>query len=145
MLSYSQACERVLATATPGTTEMLPLQSAYRRTLARQVLAPMDHPFFDQTAVDGYAIRFADLLAGTPLRIVDSIRAGDAGERALGVGEELAHTSLRIGLGRFTTKEEVEYAAKRIIQEVNRLRDMSPLWEMAQEGIDITQIKWAEH
>ncbi|MBP6985009.1 MAG: IscS subfamily cysteine desulfurase [Alphaproteobacteria bacterium] len=65
--------------------------------------------------------------------------------RALGVGEELAHTSLRIGLGRFTTKEEVEYAAKRIIQEVNRLRDMSPLWEMAQEGIDITQIKWAEH
>lgn len=65
--------------------------------------------------------------------------------RALGVGEELAHTSLRIGIGRFTTQEEVEYAATRIIHEVTRLREMSPLWEMAQEGIDITQIKWAEH
>lgn len=65
--------------------------------------------------------------------------------RALGVGEELAHTSLRIGIGRFTTAEELDYAANRIINEVNRLREMSPLWEMAQEGIDITQIKWAEH
>jgi cysteine desulfurase len=65
--------------------------------------------------------------------------------RALGVGEDLAHTSLRIGLGRFTTLEEVDHAATRIIHEVKRLRDMSPLWEMAQEGIDITQIKWAEH
>lgn len=65
--------------------------------------------------------------------------------RALGVGEELAHTSLRIGFGRFTTKEDVTYAADRIIKEVNRLRDMSPLWEMAQNGIDISQIKWAQH
>ncbi len=65
--------------------------------------------------------------------------------RALGVGEDLAHTSLRIGFGRFTTIEEVDYAANRIISEVTRLREMSPLWEMAQEGIDITQIKWAEH
>lgn len=65
--------------------------------------------------------------------------------RALGVGEDLAHTSLRIGFGRYTTQEEVDYAADRIIAEVNRLREMSPLWEMAQEGIDITQIKWAAH
>src|SRR3990167_8378801 len=53
--------------------------------------------------------------------------------RALGVGEDLAHTSLRIGFGRYTTQEEVDYAADRIIAEVNRLREMSPLWEMAQE------------
>lgn len=65
--------------------------------------------------------------------------------RALGVGVELAHTSLRIGFGRFTTQDEIDYAADRIIQEVSRLREMSPLWEMAQEGIDIRQIKWAEH
>lgn len=65
--------------------------------------------------------------------------------RALGVGEELAHTSLRIGIGRFTTADEIDYAANRIISEVKRLREMSPLWEMAQEGIDITQIKWAAH
>jgi cysteine desulfurase len=65
--------------------------------------------------------------------------------RALGVEEELAHTSLRIGLGRFTTAEEVDYAVDRIVGEVRRLRSMSPLWEMAQEGIDIKSIKWAEH
>jgi cysteine desulfurase len=65
--------------------------------------------------------------------------------RALGVEEELAHTSLRLGLGRFTTQEEVDYAAERIVAEVNRLREMSPLWEMAQEGIDIKSIQWAGH
>jgi cysteine desulfurase len=65
--------------------------------------------------------------------------------RALGVDEELAHTSLRIGIGRFTTEQEVDYAVDRIAGEVTRLRNMSPLWEMAQEGIDLKSIKWAEH
>jgi cysteine desulfurase len=65
--------------------------------------------------------------------------------RALGVEEELAHTSLRIGFGRFTTEAEVDYAAERIVQAVSKLRKMSPLWEMAQEGVDIKSIKWAAH
>lgn len=65
--------------------------------------------------------------------------------RALGVSEELAHTSLRIGLGRFTTEQEIDYATECIIKAVNRLRDLSPLWEMAQEGIDISKIQWAAH
>jgi cysteine desulfurase len=65
--------------------------------------------------------------------------------RALGVEEELAHTSLRIGFGRFTTEAEVDYAADRIIAAVQKLREMSPLWEMAQAGIDIKSIQWAAH
>jgi cysteine desulfurase len=65
--------------------------------------------------------------------------------RALGVEEELAHTSLRLGLGRFTTEEDIDYAVERIAKEVNRLRELSPLWDMAQAGIDIKSIKWAEH
>ncbi|MBI3453548.1 MAG: IscS subfamily cysteine desulfurase [Rhodospirillales bacterium] len=65
--------------------------------------------------------------------------------RALGVGEDLAHTSLRIGFGRFTTEAEVDYAADRIVEAVQKLRDLSPLWEMAQEGVDIKSIKWAAH
>ncbi|OKH86956.1 IscS subfamily cysteine desulfurase [Thalassospira sp. TSL5-1] len=65
--------------------------------------------------------------------------------RALGVDEELAHTSLRIGIGRFTTREELDQAVDAICNEVERLREMSPLWEMAQEGIDIKSIEWAEH
>jgi cysteine desulfurase len=65
--------------------------------------------------------------------------------RALGVTEDLAHTSLRIGFGRFTTEDEVDYAADRIVEAVQKLRAMSPLWEMAQEGIDIKSIQWAAH
>lgn len=65
--------------------------------------------------------------------------------RALGVEEELAHTSLRIGIGRFTTEKEVDQAVSAIVKEVLRLRSLSPLWEMAQEGIDISKIEWAEH
>lgn len=65
--------------------------------------------------------------------------------RALGVEEELAHTSLRIGFGRFTTEEDVDYAVSEIVAQVKRLREMSPLWEMAQEGIDIKSIEWAAH
>lgn len=65
--------------------------------------------------------------------------------RALGVGEDLAHTSLRLSVGRFTTEAEVDQAAETIITAVTKLREMSPLWEMAQEGIDITKIEWAGH
>jgi len=63
--------------------------------------------------------------------------------KALGVGEDLAHTSIRFGLGRFNTDEEVAYVTERVVQEVRRLRDMSPLYEMAKEGIDIKSFNWA--
>lgn len=62
--------------------------------------------------------------------------------RAIGVTEDLAHTSLRLGFGRFTTEEEIDYAIDLIKREVSRLREMSPLWEMVQEGIDIKTIEW---
>jgi cysteine desulfurase len=65
--------------------------------------------------------------------------------RALGVEEELAHTSLRLGIGRFTTEAEVDQAIASITTAVNKLRAMSPLWDMAQEGIDIKSIQWAAH
>ncbi|MBT5374186.1 MAG: IscS subfamily cysteine desulfurase [Rhodospirillaceae bacterium] len=65
--------------------------------------------------------------------------------RALGVTEDLAHTSLRLGLGRFTTEKEVDAAVAEIVSNVQKLRELSPLWEMAQEGIDIKSIEWAAH
>ena len=65
--------------------------------------------------------------------------------RAIGVSEDMAHTSLRIGLGRFTTDEEVEYAISLIGKEVSRLREMSPLWEMTMDGIDLKTISWTQH
>ena len=65
--------------------------------------------------------------------------------RAIGLGEDMAHTSLRICIGRFTTEAEVDFAVQTICERVGKLRDMSPLWEMAQEGIDIKSIEWAGH
>jgi cysteine desulfurase len=62
--------------------------------------------------------------------------------KALGVGEDLAHTSIRFGLGRFTTPEEVDYVIDKMVQVVTKLRELSPLYEMAKEGIDISKVKW---
>jgi len=65
--------------------------------------------------------------------------------KALGVGDELAHSSIRFGMGRFSTQEEVDYVAEKVIQVVNHLRDLSPLWEMVQEGIDLDTVVWTAH
>ena len=65
--------------------------------------------------------------------------------RAMGLDDELAHSSLRMTIGRFTTEEEIDYVVELIEKHVKRLRDMSPLWEMVQEGIDLNSIQWAAH
>ena len=65
--------------------------------------------------------------------------------RAVGVQEEMAHTSIRFGLGRFNTEEEVDYVTKLVVGKVNKLRELSPLYEMAQQGIDLKSIQWAAH
>lgn len=65
--------------------------------------------------------------------------------RALGVGDDLAHSSIRFGIGRYTTEEEIDYVANIVIDAVKRLRDMSPLYEMVKEGIDLNTIEWAAH
>ena len=65
--------------------------------------------------------------------------------RALGVGNDLAHSSLRFGLGRFNTDEEVDYTIGRVVETVKRLREMSPLYEMAKEGIDLKSVQWTQH
>src|SRR6202043_3356045 len=62
--------------------------------------------------------------------------------RALGINEELAHSSIRFGIGRFNTGEEVDFVTERVSKEVKRLREMSPLYEMAKEGIDLKSVNW---
>jgi cysteine desulfurase len=65
--------------------------------------------------------------------------------RALGRSDELAHSSLRITIGRFTTEADIDYAIETIRQNVAKLRDLSPLWDMYKEGIDLSTIQWAAH
>jgi cysteine desulfurase len=62
----------------------------------------------------------------------------------LGAAEDMAHSSLRFGIGRFTTEAEIDFVIGKIVATVQKLRDMSPLWEMVQEGIDINTIDWAQ-
>ncbi len=65
--------------------------------------------------------------------------------KALGVGEDLAHTSIRFGLGRFNSEEEVDYVSARVVETVRRLRELSPLYEMAKEGMDLSKMTWNTH
>jgi cysteine desulfurase len=65
--------------------------------------------------------------------------------KALGLGDDLAHSSIRFGLGRFTTEEEVDYTAEKLIDVVKKLRELSPLYEMAKEGIDLSKVNWTAH
>jgi cysteine desulfurase len=65
--------------------------------------------------------------------------------KSLGLGDDLAHSSIRFGLGRFNTKEEVEYTANKLVEVVTKLRELSPLYEMAKEGIDLTKVQWTAH
>jgi cysteine desulfurase len=65
--------------------------------------------------------------------------------KALGMGDDLAHSSIRFGIGRFNTQAEVDYVADRVIEVVRKLRELSPLYEMAKEGIDLTKVQWTAH
>jgi cysteine desulfurase len=65
--------------------------------------------------------------------------------KALGLGDDLAHSSLRLSLGRFTTEDDVDYAIEKISKGVEHMRSISPIWEMYKEGIDLKSVKWTEH
>ena len=65
--------------------------------------------------------------------------------RALGLNDELAHSSLRFTIGRFTTEADIDYAIDKIRDAVNKLRELSPLWDMYKDGVDMNQVKWAAH
>ncbi|WP_037215595.1 IscS subfamily cysteine desulfurase, partial [Rickettsia prowazekii] len=65
--------------------------------------------------------------------------------RSIGISEELAHTSIRFGIGRFTTEQEIDYAVNLVCSKIDKLRRLSPLWEMMQEGVDLKKIRWTAH
>ena len=65
--------------------------------------------------------------------------------KAIGVGDDIAHSSIRFSVGRFNTEAEIDYAVAQVVAAVRKLRELSPLYEMAREGIDLTKVDWAQH
>ncbi len=65
--------------------------------------------------------------------------------KALGAGDDLARSSIRFGLGRFTTEEEIDYTIGKVVEVVKKLRELSPLYEMVKEGIDLSKVEWTAH
>ena len=98
----------------------------------------MSAPELVGVTIDG---RVVEVPKGTGL--VEAFSETGRAEGFSGVGEELAHSSIRFGLGRFNTNEEVDYTIGRVNEAVNRLRELSPLWEMVQEGVDLSKVQWA--
>ncbi len=135
-----------------------------RDRLARHLTSSLDHVFLNGPALDSgkrlpnnLNLSFAYVEGeGLMMAIKDvAVSSGSACTsaslepsyvlRAIGVDEELAHTSIRFGLGRFNTDEEVDYVGDLVVNKVKKLRDLSPLYEMAREGIDLKSIQWAAH
>lgn len=94
---------------------------------------------------EGLMMGFKDLCVSSGSACTSSSLEPSYVLRAIGVTEDLAHTSIRFSIGNFTTEEEIEKTILKVVSAVKKLRDMSPLWEMAQEGIDIKSIEWAAH
>ncbi len=155
IVGFGKACE--IAGAEMATEA--PLVQRLRERLGQGILEQLDEVYLnghpDQRLPGNLNLSFAfvegeSLLMGLKDVAVSSGSACTSATlepsyvlKALGVGEDLAHTSIRFGLGRFNTPEEVEYVIERIVHEVRRLRDMSPLYEMAREGVDLKNFQWA--
>ncbi|MCA9001294.1 MAG: IscS subfamily cysteine desulfurase [Planctomycetes bacterium] len=134
---------------------------ALRERFEKQIFDALDHVYIngnpDQRVNVCSNISFAyvegeSLIMGIPDLAVSSGSACTSASlepshvlQSMGVGDELAHSSIRYGFGRFTTEEEVDFAAAQTIEAVNKLRELSPLYEMVQEGIDISTVQWTSH
>src|SRR5271154_4123869 len=132
--------------------------SALRDRLQKSIMSRLDETFIngsmDHRLPHNINISFAYVEGESLLMGINDVAVSSGSGRtsatlepsyvlkALGVGEDLAHTSIRFGLGRFNTDEEVDYVSDRVVDTVTRLRELSPLYEMAKEGVDVSKMKW---
>jgi len=154
IVGFGKACE----VAQESMTEEMQRLSHLRDRLKRGIESKLDEVFLNghptERLPNNLNISFAYVEGESLLMGLDDVAVSSGSActsaslepsyvlKALGVGEDLAHTSIRFGLGRFNTEEEVDYVTDKVITNVNRLRDMSPLYEMAKEGIDLKKVSW---
>lgn len=125
--------------------ELLTIEEAYVNGNAQHRLPHVSNISFKFVEGEGLMMGTKDIAVSSGSACTSASLEPSYVLKSLGLDDELAHSSLRFGLGRFTTEEEVDFAIDHVKSAVNKLREMSPLWEMFQDGIDLKTIEWAEH
>jgi cysteine desulfurase len=146
MLDMEEDTKRISTLRDKLETELLKLEEAYVNGSPEYRLPHVTNISFKYVEGEGLLMGFNKTIALSSGSACTSASLEPSYVlKALGLGDDLAHSSLRFGLGRFTTEEQIDYTVKAITDTVLKLREMSPLWEMYKEGIDLNSIEWAAH
>ncbi len=146
MLDMEEDTKRISKLRDKLETELLKMEEAYVNGSVEHRLPHVSNISFKHVEGEGLLMGFNKNIALSSGSACTSASLEPSYVlKALGLGDDLAHSSLRFGLGRFTTEEQIDYTIKAITDTVLKLREMSPLWEMYKEGIDLTTIEWAAH
>lgn len=157
IVGLGKACEIAREEMAEETTRIFTLRERLRRGIMDETPEVYVNGSLDHRLAGNLNISFAYVEGESMLMGINDIAVSSGSActsaslepsyvlKALGVGEELAHSSIRFGLGRFNTEAEVDYAIGRVNEVVRKLRDLSPLWEMVQEGVDLSKVAWTGH
>ena len=137
--------KRILALREKLETELLKLEESYLNGSKEHRLPHVSNISFKYVEGEGLMMGVKDLAVSSGSACTSASLEPSYVLKALGLSDDLAHSSLRFGLSRFTTEEEIDFAIDHVKEAVTKLREMSPLWEMFKEGIDLNSIEWAEH
>ncbi|MGV3505550.1 MAG: IscS subfamily cysteine desulfurase [Adhaeribacter sp.] len=126
-------------------TELLKMEESYLNGSREHRLPHVSNISFKYVEGEGLMMGVKDLAVSSGSACTSASLEPSYVLKALGLSDDLAHSSLRFGLSRFTTEEQIDYAISHVKEAVTKLRELSPLWEMFKEGIDLNSIEWAEH
>ncbi len=144
-LEMSSDTERIQKLRNKLEKELLTLEEAYINGSIEHRLPHVSNMSFKYVEGEGLIMGVKNIAVSSGSACTSASLEPSYVLKSLGLDDELAHSSLRFGLSRFTTEEEIDYSINHVKEAVNKLREMSPLWEMFKEGIDLKSIQWAEH
>jgi cysteine desulfurase len=144
-LEMEQESARLSALRDKLQTALLKLEESYVNGNREHRLPHVANISFKYVEGEGLMMAMKDLAVSSGSACTSASLEPSYVLKSLGLSDDLAHSSIRFGLGRFTTEEEVDYAIEQTTQAVNHLRELSPLWEMFKEGIDLDKVEWVEH
>ena len=144
-LEMESDTQRILALRNKLETELLKMEESYLNGNKEHRLPHTANISFKYVEGEGLMMGVKDLAVSSGSACTSASLEPSYVLKNLGLDDELAHSSLRFGLSRFTTEEEIDYAIEHVREAVEKLREMSPLWEMFKEGIDLKSIEWQDH